>query len=202
MVLAKRFSEVVIDDVRRRYNDTHETMLSISARLGIDRSTLYRNMKKWGGFIARQNCPPLTDLPEPPPADADAGVAEHAESIEAHFETQRDAMRALSLVERLERAVELDLLAVERVIARLHTGRSHFIEAERAARTLVSLTRILKEIAALRGAENAESAPRADEGTDDIPTDIDELRRVLAARLDRLAGEMGNGSAYPSDEPA
>lgn len=163
-------SEEKIEEAQRRHNDTSESYASIARWLEMSPATLRRRMIEWGGFIPRKNARPQ------------AGGPRKSSSRSANKQTGG------GLAERMHRAAERDLVAVERVAKKLSKGEGDFIEAERVARTLASLTRTLTKIAELRAADAAASPT---EDNDDIPTDLDELRRALAARMARLAGEVG-----------
>jgi hypothetical protein len=65
-----------------------------------------------------------------------------------------------------------------------HVNAARRTEAERRARTLASLARTLTEVRKLR-AEEDKLKPQHDDG----PTDIDEFRRELSKKLDRLVRE-------------
>ncbi|BAT61239.1 hypothetical protein GJW-30_1_03796 [Variibacter gotjawalensis] len=169
MIRLKDVSEEKKEEARQRYNETTEPLTSIAEWLKMSPPTFRRRMIEWGGFIPRENArPPMLRSAAAPP--------------------QEDNTEELDLATRMQRAAERDLVAVERVAKRLSNGRGQFVEAERVARTLASLTRTLTKIAELRAADAAASPT---EDNDDIPTDLDELRRALAARMARLAGDVG-----------
>ena len=99
-----------------------------------------------------------------------------------------------SLAARVQRVVERELNAVERILDNL--GPTEAGEAERAARTLASLARTLREVAL---SNDGQGAPQADEPDDDpIPRDIDEFRRELACRIDAFIASQAD-SAVPDD---
>lgn len=90
----------------------------------------------------------------------------------------------IALVERVTRAVERELSQIEVIVGGSHVNRAQRTEAERRARTLASLARTLTEVRKLR-AEEDKLKPQHD----DAPTDIDEFRRELSKKLDRLVRE-------------
>jgi hypothetical protein len=90
----------------------------------------------------------------------------------------------IALVERVTRAVERELSQIEVIVGGSHVNAARRTEAERRARTLASLARTLTEVRKLR-AEEDKLKPHHDDG----PEDIDEFRRALAEKLDRLVRE-------------
>jgi hypothetical protein len=90
----------------------------------------------------------------------------------------------IALVERVTRAVERELSQIEVIVGGHHVNAARRTEAERRARTLASLARTLTEVRKLR-AEEDKLKPQHDDG----PTDIDEFRRELSKKLDRLVRE-------------
>jgi hypothetical protein len=90
----------------------------------------------------------------------------------------------IALVERVTRAVERELSQIEVIVGGHHVKPGQRTEAERRARTLASLARTLTEVRKLR-AEEDKLKPQHDDG----PTDIDEFRRELSKKLDRLVRE-------------
>jgi hypothetical protein len=103
------------------------------------------------------------------------------------------AATSIALVERVTRAVERELSQIEVIVGGHHVKAAQRTEAERRARTLASLARTLTEVRKLR-AEEDKLKPKHDDG----PEDIDEFRRALAQKLDRLVRE--SKELYP-DEP-
>lgn len=88
------------------------------------------------------------------------------------------------LVERVSRSIERELSRIDTILERVGDDGQH-AEAERRARTLASLARTLKEVTNLRN-EQEKQKPVDD---DDIPRDIEQLRRELARRLEGLVAE-------------
>lgn len=88
----------------------------------------------------------------------------------------------IALAARIQAAAEREIAAVERILAAL--GASDPAETESSARTLASLARTLRELVHL------DVVPPASKPDDEeLPRDLDELRRTLAQRLDRLIAE-------------
>jgi len=89
----------------------------------------------------------------------------------------------LPLLDRVTGAIERELTLIERIIG-VRTKAEQRTEAERRARTLASLARTLAEVRRLRVEEH--KTPSND---DSIPRDLDEFRRALSRRLDRMVGD-------------
>jgi transposase-like protein len=90
-----------------------------------------------------------------------------------------------SAIERIERLVEKELEIEEAARAALGTLPRPPADAERAARTLATLTQVLHALARLRGGLSPDVESNDD---DDMPRDIDEFRRDLARRIDAWVG--------------
>ncbi len=101
--------------------------------------------------------------------------------------------RRLSLAERIWRAAEAQVCEIEARMVALDTGPG---EAERDARALAVLARVLRELAVLetdgkagKTAETRDAPPAAPADEDARARDIDTFRRELARRLDALRGD-------------
>ena len=92
------------------------------------------------------------------------------------------AEAGVSLIERVERAVEREIAQIEAMVGGADDLTEPRSDAERRARTLASLTRTLLELRRLRADDDVQRT--ADD--DAIPRDLDELRRALSRRLDQL----------------
>jgi hypothetical protein len=88
----------------------------------------------------------------------------------------------IALVERVTRAVERELSQIEVIVGGHHVNAQRRTEAERRARTLASLARTLTEVRKLRADEHRVK-PQDDP---DRPRDLEELRRRLSERLERM----------------
>jgi len=127
--------------------------------------------------------------PEPVAVDAadEAAVAKIAKrQVRGRSAVERagDPPQAtgIALVERVTRAVERELSQIEVIVGGTHVNQHRRTEAERRARTLASLARTLTELRKLR-ADEYRVKPQDDP---DRPRDIEELRRRLAERLERM----------------
>jgi len=90
-----------------------------------------------------------------------------------------------ALIARVSRAIERELTQIEVIVGGHYVPPRQRTEAERRARTLASLARTLREVAALRLSEKKEKR----EDDDAVPRDLGELRLALARRLDRLVAD-------------
>ena len=99
------------------------------------------------------------------------------------------------LAMRVQRAVERELAAIDAIIAKLDGKRADAGESEKAARTLASLARTLRELSALQ------SQQPDDEDDDSGPVDLDEFRRDLARRMDAFVASRAAGSLPGAGEP-
>jgi hypothetical protein len=126
-------------------------------------------------------------LPSPPAkpgssADAPEEFAPDtvAGGVDARCVDRMTAAARLSLAERVQRTVERELDAVERVLACLRPANEG--EVERTARTLASLARTLRDIVAF----DDPPAVEPDDDDDAGPRDMDEFRRDLARQIDEI----------------
>ena len=172
-------SAAEIAQLRFEYEETATPVEAIAARRGWARSTFYARARAWGfgpRKYLQQRC--ASDAGPPAPGAA--------------------------LADQLQRTVERELDAIATILAKLPAGDERAAQAERAARTLASLTRTLNEVARLRR-EQAEAAPAhgaqdpmADDN--DMPRDIDDFRRELARRIDAfVASRTHPGAADEAD---
>ncbi len=98
----------------------------------------------------------------------------------------------MSLVERVSQAVERELTQIDTIVGNAgSTPAAKRANAESRARTLASLARTLKEVMQLRDQEreaesnfDEEASKLADD--DFIPRDLDEFRRELSRRLEKM----------------
>jgi hypothetical protein len=103
-----------------------------------------------------------------------------------------------SLVARLWRTAERQVQQIEQ---RLKAAGLEPTEREGNARTLATLVKTLRELAAFDAAQSArdKKAPN-DDDDDPVPRDIDEFRRELARRMDAfVASRTGAGVSADSD---
>ena len=171
--LRKNIPPDIVAEARRLYEKTLTPMDDIAAMMGVCRSTLENRVRQWK-WKKRAASGTAVDI-----ARAVRGTVA-ATMTKAPKLPMPDETR-LALAERIVRVVEEQIDAVGRVVERL--GPADDAEAERSARTLASLTRSMREIAALITPDTKQP----DEADDDsVPLDLDELRNELARRLHAL----------------
>lgn len=129
------------------------------------------------------------DAPPSVPAIADAPMM----SVEAALPDQTDA------IERLARLVERELCAEEAVRAQFGALPRPPAEAERAARTLATLTQTLHALQRLRCGLVPDQGAIAD---DDFPHDLDEFRLELARRIEAFMESRGDEEDARDDRSA
>jgi hypothetical protein len=95
-----------------------------------------------------------------------------------------------ALIKRIWRTAERH---VEEIEARLEAAGLEPAEREGNARALAILVKTLRELAAFDEATAAKRGKAADDSNDDsVPTDLDELRRELARRIDSIVAARGD----------
>lgn len=160
---------------RALYEGTDIPLRDIAKLLGIDRSTLVRRIKKWGWIPRNAHLRRLD-------AAAKAGIP--LQEMIALAAPEVATIEKETLIDRVRSAVEREIVAIEAVLSRVEGARLRSADAERAARTLATLVKTLREVAALQRDEKPED--EKGEGSEDEFRDIEEFRTELAERLDRL----------------
>lgn len=167
MSTRKPIADDVMAQGRRLYEDTDLPVRDIALTMGICHTTLYRNVENWGW------------TKRPPP-----GFGMRPQRGRRGPQDRIDAMRH-GLVERIQRAVASQLTSLEGRFG--EEGAAGGTDRERSARALASLARTIRELHAIELAADKSARKKDDEDDDDaVPRDIDELRRALAERLERL----------------
>jgi transposase-like protein len=217
-----KFSPETLEEIRRRYVETDETVVSIAASVGIDRSTLTRIVTT-SGWGLRKDRPPyelpqvytlerevdeavanLTD--DPPAANADAPAANltaDAPAADLTADAPGDdshstaGATAGSIADRLEAALEKELRKVESQRAARGNAIQRTIDDERVARTLAMLTETLFKVRRLRHPGNLQATD-----DDDLPGDADGFRVALAHRIEAFVRSRTDGSLSEPGQPA
>ena len=184
--------------VRYEYEHTEKPVEDICAERGISSSTLRDRMRRWRWTRRRQPIsaegPPPVELAAPLVV-AETQIGASAAALPGETAADAPAPRAApgdetpadpaAIVPRLQGAVARVLPAIEATVAKLAAGPMQPREMERAARTLMALTRTLRE---LNGLLSQYPAPQWDRG----PEDPDEFALELMRRLDAFK------AAYPA----
>lgn len=170
-------ADEVVAEGKRLYEETLTPLRDLAAFMGISRRTLENRIREWGWRRRRIASRPIELFH----AARGAAIAEMTKPRSAPETPQQPVSPELrhAIAQRIQSVVERELAAVEQVLAVL--GPSGKADAEQSARTLASIARTLREIAALNRPEQ-ETPP--DEATHDpIFIDIDEFREELARRI-------------------
>ena len=161
---------------RRLYEKTLTPMRDIAAFMGISRRTLEKRVREWQWQPRRVTGRPI-ELLHAMRGAAMAAATDPAQPA-ATGGPPVSAQQRHQIALRIQATVEREIAAVERVLDVL--GPDDKSEVERNSRTLSSLARTLREIAALN---HPDQAPPDEADDDPVPSDIDEFRRELARRI-------------------
>ena len=184
----KTFAPEQIDAALRLYQDPQTSLDAVAASLGITRRTLDARIVEWGwprraALLRRSAGRSRTKTSRRAARQAQASRKQpEADARPQTGASRRPTATPEALAVRVQRAVERELDAIDRVLSAL--GAADQAEAERSARTLASLARALKEVMRLTAPAQT---PEADEDDDGAPRDLEEFRRELARRLETLA---------------
>ena len=194
--------------IRYEYEQTEKPVDDICLDHGVSGSTLRERMRRWRWTRRRQPIPAEGPPPTPwiehtaplVPAVAQVGAPAPSLSVAAQNEPAADAPAPhvtpreetppdpAVIVPRLQGAVARVLPAIEATVARLAAGPMPPREMERAARTLTSLTRTLRELNGLL----SQYPPAKDEE----PENIEEFRARLVRKIEALVAQRP-GNALP-----
>jgi len=161
-----------IAQVRKLYEGTNVPVRDLASICGLGVTTFLKRVKLWGWKPRNYR---MRDYDAAAQGDIDA-IREVATPAIAMAENE-------TLIDRVRAAVEREVVAIEAVLTRVEGARLRSTDAERAARTLATLVKTLREVAALQRDEKPESENGAEA---DEFRDLEEFRAELAERLDRL----------------
>lgn len=161
-----------IAEVRKLYEGTNVPVRDLASICGLGVTTFLKRVKLWGWKPRNYRM-----------RDYDAAAQRDIESIREIAAPAIAAAENETLIDRVRAAVEREIVAIEAVLARVEGAKLRSTDAERAARTLATLVKTLREVAALQRDEKPEQA--SGEGEDEF-RDLEEFRSELAERLDRL----------------
>ncbi len=165
-----------IAKAKELYEGTSVPVADIALMLGIGQTTFLRRVRevwKWKPRNLR-----LADYDAALKAGFDLNVI--SETVAPELAVAKHA----TLVERVRAAVEREIVAIETVLHRVDDARLRSQDAERAARTLATLVRVLREVNSL---ESDKQEPG--EGREDEFRDLDDFRRELTRRLAQFRNE-------------
>jgi hypothetical protein len=162
-----------IAEVRKLYEGTDVPNADLAALCGLGVSTFIRRARLWG-WRPRNGHARSYDL---------VAKAE-VESIREAAAPEVVIAENETLIDRVRAAVEREIVAIEAVLARVESARLRSTDAERAARTLATLVKTLREVAALQREDKPEN--EKGEAEADEFRDLEEFRAELTERLDRV----------------
>ncbi|MEA2871315.1 MAG: hypothetical protein QOH67_1291 [Hyphomicrobiales bacterium] len=200
--------------IRYEYEHTEKPVDDICLDHGVSPTTLRERMRRWRWTRRRQ---PISAEGPPPvlpneyagplvPAAAPIRAPAPSVWVEAHDEPAPDSPAPYAapreepppgqseIVPRLQSAVARVLPAIEATVARL-AGPMPPREMERAARTLTSLTRTLRELNGLLSQYPAPPDPDNERG----PDDPDEFALDLLRRLNEFAASRAASTAAENE---
>lgn len=158
-----------IAKAKELYEGTSVPVRDIATMLGLGQSTFIRRTREWGWKPRNAR---LADF------DAAAKAGFDLNAISEAVAPELAVAKRATLVERVRAAVEREIVAIETVLNRVDDARLRSQDAERAARTLATLVRVLREVNALET-----SGVETGEGREDEFRDLDEFRAELTRRL-------------------
>jgi hypothetical protein len=161
-----------IAKARHLYETTSVSVHDIAAFLGIGTTTFMKRVKQWGWRPRNRR---LAEL------DAAARANVPVEEIREAAAAPMAVIEHASLVARVRSAVEREIVAIENVLSRVESVQLRSADAERAARALATLVKTLREVSTLE-----DSAGAAEEEREDQFRDLEEFRRELVDRLERI----------------
>jgi hypothetical protein len=164
-----------IAQAKELYEGTSVPVRDIATMLRIGQSTFMRRVKDWGWKPRNAR---LADY------DAAAKAGFDLDMISEAVAPELAAVKHATLKERVRAAVEREIAAIEMVLHRVENVRLRSQDAERAARTLATLVKVLREVNALE--EKDEGECRGEPARDDEFRDLEEFRQELARRLDTI----------------
>lgn len=202
MVAKKQFTPEQLAEAKRLYEQTLAPVDDIAAMLGLSRTPFYRRVKEYGWRgrrarvatfqFARALAGTAVAPVAPVPAPADQPRADIMVPADPISPQQR-----YGLAQRIMSAAERELDAIERILEKV--APNDHLETEYGARTVASISRTLREIAALNTPDEVTPSDEAD--NDPIPLDIDEFRNELARRIRALV-EVHRGDEGESADRA
>lgn len=184
----------LIAEGQRLYERTQTPMRDIAAVMGICRRTLENRIREFNWRRRRVATRPIELLH----AARGAAIAAMTDGETPETDARPvSSQRRAAIAERIQAVVEREMEAVERVLAVI--GPADLAEAEGGARTLASIARTLREVAALNLPEQeVKDADDANAGAE-IPRDMDEFRRELARRLHAIIDAQSAGAGGGGD---
>ncbi len=180
MAVKETLSPERIERLRRRYEDTVEPLAAIAADEGLTPTQLQalRREFEWRPRNARKAKPPARKIVHKAKSKRPAARPKKAAAPKpAPRETPPPGVVDMAtLIARIRTQLESALHAAQ--------ARDPGVDPEETARLMNSLTRTLQMLRALE--KDTDKDDRRDDGSDEPPIDLAELRRELARRIDLL----------------
>ena len=190
----KQIARDKISDAKHLYERTLVPVGDIAALLGISRRTFSNRVGEWGWKKRKTGALDTMKVRHRPLAGSQPVIVREATSRKGAGVLPQSLQDRMELAQRIQAVAEREIAAIEQILTTL--GASDPSETEGAARTLASLARTLRELVQL---DTPQMPP---ESIDDqpMPRDLDELRRSLSLRLDRLVSEAKIACPDESEE--
>jgi hypothetical protein len=199
MMREKYITPEVMAEARRLYEETLAPVEDIRAMMGLACASFYRRVHNLGwrrrkshagkSEFARSLTGPAVAKLLTPSAVPRAQLVANTEPLSPQ---QRNA-----LAQHLMATTRDALDAVQRVIAKVTPGDQ--VQNDHCARTLASVSRSLRDIAALNKPD--EVTPPDETDDDPVPRDMDEFRYELARRIRRFIENERLGAGEVSAQP-
>jgi len=192
MAARRQMAPELLTEAKRLYEQTLAPVDDIAGMLGLSRSNFYRRVKEGGWRGRRASIGTFQFTRALSGSAVMAMTAEPAEQRRAEPTMCDDTIspqQRMALALRIQSVVEREMEAIERVLGKITP--SDQIEAEHGARTLASIARTLREIAALSKPE--QETPPNDADDDSVPRDIDAFREELARRIHAFIDAQADG---------
>jgi hypothetical protein len=200
MMREKYIAPQVMAEARRLYEETLAPVEDIRAMMGLASASFYRRVHNLGWrrrkshagkseFARSLNGPAVAKLLTPSAGLPRAQLVANTEPLSPQ---QRNA-----LAQHLMATTRDALDAVQRVIAKITPGDQ--VQNDHCARTLASVPRSLRDIAALNKPD--EVTPPDEAYDDPVPRDMDEFRYELARRIRGFIEASRAGAAGVSAQP-
>lgn len=198
----KHIPPALLNQLRYEYEETNTPIADLAVRADMSTWTFHRCVRdlKWSMRVpgrggVRHSTPLSTFAGKREAAVAGSKGASTkpsrvdstcSESVPSSSGPARAPLDRQQLAARIQRSIERELDAIERVLDLLQPQNGN--EAERAARTLAALARTLREVATLDTDPAAEADPDDDAG----PRDMEEFRRELTRRMESIIAERAD----------
>ena len=192
MVAKKEIAPELLAEAKRLYEQTAAPVGDIAEMVGLSRSNFYERVRE-GKWRSRRAKPTFSMaraisaavraapaiVPSDPPNNEPPKVLSSAPTQDAA--TDMAQQQRLAIAQRIMTTVEREMDAIERILKTITPADP--LEAEHGARTLASLSRTLRDIAALNRPDDETPPDDTDDDDDPVPQDIDEFRNELARRI-------------------